>query len=249
MSSSYIWIIWIIIGWVLLATAIVLITTGTKENRGREMSCKTDRECKPFNVSLGLTTPKEDISLPTHCLNILDKDEHRCVWLWPEGLYELIDLDGYIDFADPSVDTTTNLRDWMKSRKDDLYTTIDLNKLPQHHQTVEIVDEGMCPFPFMDFIPLGSRDIEKKERTLQMDTKQKGLVGELSREISQEIHRASQPQSDYKKNISKEVHEMTDQKFGVCAVSPSNTSRVLAQIGTAPRMSVQGSLTRFRGKN
>ena len=236
----------------MLATAIVLITTGTKENRGREMSCKTDRECKPFNVSLGLTTPKEDISLPTHCLNILDKDEHRCVWLWPEGLYELIDLDGYIDSADPSVSTTTNLRDWMESRKDDLYTTIDLNKLPHHHQTVEIVDEGMCPFPFMDFVSLGSRDIEKNPNTLQIDTKSKKgtlVLGELNRKIAEEIQRASKPHSDYKKSISKEVHETTDQKFGVCAVSPANTGRVLAQLGTAPMMSVQGSLTRFRGKN
>ncbi len=241
------WCILILIIVCLVVVGIIGSITGSKENRGREMSCKTDRECSPFNVSLELTAPKEDISLPTHCLNVLDKDEHRCVWLWPEGLYEVIDLDGYIDSDDPSTSITTNLRDWMKSRKQDLYTTIDLNKLPQHHQTVEIVDEGMCPFPFMDFISLGSRDIEKVTDTLSEGTKKKGILGELNQEIAEEIQRASRPRA-YKKSISKEIPDMKDQKFGVCAVSPDNISRVLAHLEPSPMVSIQGSLTRFRHK-
>lgn len=185
-----------------IITAIVLSVNSNKENRDMGSdSCKTDLECNPINLTLNTT--KKKISLPTHCLNIFNKDEPMCAWLWPEGLYELYDFDWdkYIDPTDPSVDTTTNLRDWMKSRKYDLYTNIDLNKLPQHHQTIEIVDEDMCPFPFMDFISLGSRDIEK----------------------------------GYK-------------QFGVCAVSPSNSSRIIAQLGTLPMMSVQGAVTRFRSK-
>jgi len=126
------------ISWgILILIIICLVVVGTvsctKENLDRELSCKTDLECNPINVRLNLNKTKEKISLPTHCLNILNKGDQRCAWLWPEGLYELVDLDEYIDPTDPSVDTTTNLRDWMKSRKYNMYTTIDLNKLPQHH--------------------------------------------------------------------------------------------------------------------
>ena len=216
------WCILILIIVCLVVAGTVGAVISTKENRDRELSCKTDLECNPINVRLNLNTTKEKFSLPTPCLNILNKDEQRCAWLWPEGLYELVDLDEYIDPTDPSVDTTTNLRDWMKSRKYNMYTTIDLNKLPQHHQTIEIVDESMCPFPFMDFIPLGSRDIKQRSNKKE---------GGLSREIAEE------------------VHETIDQKFGVCAVSPSNLSRVLSRLETAPDIVVQGALNRFRSKN
>ena len=68
------WCILILIIVCLVVVGIIGSITATKENRGREMSCKTARECSPFNVSLELTAPKEDISLPTHCLNVLDKE-------------------------------------------------------------------------------------------------------------------------------------------------------------------------------
>ncbi len=99
----------------------------------------------------------------------------------------------------------------------------------------------------MDFISLGSRDIEKVSGNLQEGTKKKGILGELNREIAEEIQRASQPRV-YKKSISKEIPDMKDQKFGVCAVSPDNISRVLAHLEPSPMVSIQGSLTRFRHK-
>ncbi len=242
------WCILILIIVCLVVAGTVGAVISTKENRDSELSCKTDLECKPIKARFNTT--KEKILLPTHCLNILNKDEHRCAWLWPEGLYELVDLEEYIDPTDPSVDTTTNLRDWMKSRTYDVYTTLDLNKLPQHHQTIEIVDEDMCPFPFMDFIPLGSRDVEKRIKDLKsLTNKHPGVIGQLTQEIAEDIHRASLPQSEYKQSISKEEHETGDQQFGVCAVFPSNTSRVLAHLETPSKMVVEGALTRFQRKN
>jgi len=200
-----------IIGFVVIIIAFGLFINSNKEER--EMvsgSCKTDLECNSINLTFATTGEK--ISLPTHCMNIFNKNDSRCAWLWPEGLYELIDLDAYVDRADSEIDTTTNLRDWMKSNKDIIHTPLDLNKLPQHHQTIEIIKEDMCPVPFMDFIPLGSLDTSKEGQTLEKNDS-----------IAKRIRRTSETQSIYPQII--------DQTFGVCAVSASNVGKVFAQLG------------------
>ena len=232
------------ISWCILLFIIVCLgavgtigaVTSTKETHERgEPKCKTDLDCKPIETTFNLNATPEMISLPTHCLNILNKTGHRCAWLWPEGLAGVAELDEYLDPADPSSDTTTNMRDWMKSRKYDLYTSLDLNKLPQHHQTIEIVDEKMCPFPFMDFIPLGSRYIVRRNTDLEL-FEEEGWTPQCS-------------DDDFMLNEAYEAGEAIEQTFGVCAVSPSNIRRVLERIETPTNLSVQGALNRFRTSN
>jgi len=112
-------------------------------------SCRGRGECK--RIRLGIGYPSETVSLPTHCLNIFDDKLRKCAWLWPEGLDEF-ELEKHRWFA---LDTTKNLRDWAKTRKEVFFPHIDLTKLPHHHQPIDIVFEGTCPIPFMDFIGLG----------------------------------------------------------------------------------------------
>lgn len=117
--------------------------------------CGDEEKCEPNNLTLDQTN--EVVSLPTHCLNILNKNKpqngsaSRCAWFWPEGADELFNIDKYID----PKETTKNFRDWAKNRKDSFFPHLDLKKLPQHHQTIEIVTEGNCPAPFMEFRVLG----------------------------------------------------------------------------------------------
>ena len=117
------------ISWCILLFIIVCLgavgtigaVTSTKDTHERgEPKCKTDLDCKPIETTFNLNATPEMISLPTHCLNILNKTGHRCAWLWPDGLAGVAELDEYLDPADPSSETTTNIRDWMKSRKYDL---------------------------------------------------------------------------------------------------------------------------------
>jgi len=112
-------------------------------------SCRGRGECK--RIRLGIGYPPETVSLPTHCLNMFDDKLRKCAWLWPEGLDEF-ELEKYRWFA---LDTTKNLRDWAKNRKGFFFPHIDLTKFPHHHQPIDIVFEGTCPIPFMDFIGLG----------------------------------------------------------------------------------------------
>ena len=118
-----------------------LVTFSKADKNVKPGYCGDRAKCEPINLTLVQTN--EVVSLPTHCLNILNKDASRCAWFWPEGADELFNIDKYID----PKETTKNLRDWAKNIKDDFFSHIDLNKLPQHHQTIEIVTEGNCPAP------------------------------------------------------------------------------------------------------
>ena len=143
-----IWWIGIIV--VIVATVFLCSTTSVVEKIvGDPAYCKGKGGCKPFSLDIGY--PAETISLPTHCLDMFDDKIRKCAWLWPEGLDEF-ELEKHRRFV---VDTTKNLRDWAKTRKEVFFPHIDLTKLPHHHQPIDIVFEGTCPIPFMDFIGLG----------------------------------------------------------------------------------------------
>ena len=100
---------------------------------------------------------------------------------------------------------------------------------------IEIVDEKMCPFPFMDFIPLGSRYIVRRNTDLEL-FEEEGWTPQCS-------------DVDFMLNEEYEAGEAVEQTFGVCAVSPSNIRRVLERIETPTNLSVQGALNRFRTSN
>ena len=141
---------------VVVSLVITGLVTFSKADKNVEPGYCGDRaKCEPINLTLDETN--EVVSLPTHCLNILNKNKpqngsaSRCAWFWPEGADELFNIDKYID----PKETTKNLRDWASNRKDDFSPHLDLKKFPQHHRTIEIVTEGNCPGPFMDFIVLG----------------------------------------------------------------------------------------------
>ena len=163
--SSTAWWIFVLMFVVVIGIIITGVVIFFKADKDVEPDyCGDKKKCKPINLTLDETNEK--ISLPTHCLNILNKSRAtptavpRCAWFWPEGLDELFNID---EFINPN-ETTKNLRDWAKNRKDAFSPHLDLNKFPQHHQTIEIVTEGNCPAPFMDFIVLGETTEEQNEK-------------------------------------------------------------------------------------
>ena len=160
---SYIWLKFlfvcvavVVIAWFVVWLVARLATFSKADKDVEPGYCGGEEKCEPINLTLVQTN--EVVSLPTHCLNILNKDASRCAWFWPEGADELFNIDKYID----PKETTKNLRDWAKNRQDDFFPHIDLNKFPQHHQTIEIVTEGHCPTPFMNFIVLGETNTNEK---------------------------------------------------------------------------------------
>ena len=151
---SYTW--WFFLFMCIIVGLVIAGLAFSKADEDVEPSyCGDEKKCEAINLSLNQTN--EVFSLPTHCLNVFNKDKpprsaaSGCAWFWPEGADELFNFDKYID----PKETTKNLRDWASNRKDDFFPHLDLKKFPLHHQTIEIVTEGNCPTPFMDFIVLG----------------------------------------------------------------------------------------------